>query len=204
MSKKLLDWRQKLERQFVYRPDSTSADRAVATRARIRAEATVGPLKGKLRSGPENLTMLANRMRQIASTEDVLLVRAKLQRDQAICDLNFLGIAVPHIPAQKAPASARTSGVRAQPLRAPTRPTIPFPTPLRPPVALTRAATPSALAPAPAPAPTPTPTSMASGGASCPRCSQPMRQRLARKGRNAGSYFWGCSRYPSCKGTRPI
>ena len=177
MSKKLLDWRQKLERQFVYRPDSTSADRAVAIQARIRAEARIGPLRGKLRSGPENLTMLANRMRQIASTEDVLLVRSKLQRDRAICDLNFLGIAVPHIPAQNAPVIARTGGVRAQPLRAPTRPTIPFPTPLRPPVASTRAATPSA------PAPALTPTPMASGGASCPRCSQPMRQRLARKGR---------------------
>jgi DNA-binding helix-hairpin-helix protein with protein kinase domain len=38
----------------------------------------------------------------------------------------------------------------------------------------------------------------------CPRCSSPMVKRLAKRGRNAGSYFWGCSRYPSCKGTRNI
>lgn len=39
---------------------------------------------------------------------------------------------------------------------------------------------------------------------SCPRCGSAMVKRLARRGRNAGNYFWGCSRYPSCKGTRNI
>ena len=38
----------------------------------------------------------------------------------------------------------------------------------------------------------------------CPRCGTHMIKRIARKGRNAGSYFWGCGRYPICKGTRPI
>jgi predicted RNA-binding Zn-ribbon protein involved in translation (DUF1610 family) len=36
----------------------------------------------------------------------------------------------------------------------------------------------------------------------CPRCGSSMVNRLARKGRNAGNYFWGCSRFPACKGTR--
>jgi predicted RNA-binding Zn-ribbon protein involved in translation (DUF1610 family) len=36
----------------------------------------------------------------------------------------------------------------------------------------------------------------------CPRCGSSMVYRLARKGRNAGHYFWGCSRFPVCKGTR--
>jgi len=31
-----------------------------------------------------------------------------------------------------------------------------------------------------------------------------MKQRLARKGPNAGSLFWGCSTYPKCKGTLGI
>lgn len=39
---------------------------------------------------------------------------------------------------------------------------------------------------------------------SCPRCGSAMRQRRATRGRNAGSYFWGCSRFPNCKGTRNI
>lgn len=39
---------------------------------------------------------------------------------------------------------------------------------------------------------------------SCPRCGSNMIQRTARRGRNAGNPFWGCSRYPTCKGTRNI
>ena len=36
----------------------------------------------------------------------------------------------------------------------------------------------------------------------CPVCAAPMVRRTARKGINAGTQFWGCSRYPSCRGTR--
>ena len=34
----------------------------------------------------------------------------------------------------------------------------------------------------------------------CPRCGATMVLRTARKGINAGNPFWGCSRYPACKG----
>lgn len=37
------------------------------------------------------------------------------------------------------------------------------------------------------------------GTPSCPRCGSTMRQRSGRYGR-----FWGCSRYPGCRGTRRI
>ena len=36
----------------------------------------------------------------------------------------------------------------------------------------------------------------------CPRCGKPMVLRTAQKGSNAGSQFWGCSGFPSCKATR--
>ena len=36
---------------------------------------------------------------------------------------------------------------------------------------------------------------------SCPKCSQPMVRRTAKKGVNAGQQFWGCSDYPRCRGT---
>lgn len=36
----------------------------------------------------------------------------------------------------------------------------------------------------------------------CPNCQQSMVLRTARRGRNAGGQFWGCSDYPKCKGTR--
>ena len=38
----------------------------------------------------------------------------------------------------------------------------------------------------------------------CPICTKAMVRRTAKRGANAGSEFWGCSAYPSCKGTRPV
>lgn len=37
---------------------------------------------------------------------------------------------------------------------------------------------------------------------SCPVCQASMILRTARKGTKAGSQFWGCATYPSCRGTR--
>lgn len=34
----------------------------------------------------------------------------------------------------------------------------------------------------------------------CPKCGAPMVLRTATKGVNAGNQFWGCSKYPVCKG----
>ena len=36
----------------------------------------------------------------------------------------------------------------------------------------------------------------------CPTCGKPMVLRTARRGRSAGSRFWGCPAYPDCRGTR--
>jgi hypothetical protein len=40
------------------------------------------------------------------------------------------------------------------------------------------------------------------GNPSCPKCGKVMIKRHARRGRFSGSSFWGCSRYPLCRGTR--
>jgi hypothetical protein len=37
----------------------------------------------------------------------------------------------------------------------------------------------------------------------CPQCGSKMVLREAHRGANAGQSFWGCSRYPACRGTRP-
>lgn len=64
------------------------------------------------------------------------------------------------------------------------------------------------LPPRPAPQPpkasriaTPTPPQITatSGTPTCPRCGSPMQRRSGRYGQ-----FWGCSRYPGCKGTLKI
>ena len=36
----------------------------------------------------------------------------------------------------------------------------------------------------------------------CSRCGSPMVERTARSGSNAGKKFWGCSRFPACRGVR--
>lgn len=38
----------------------------------------------------------------------------------------------------------------------------------------------------------------------CPTCASLMVKRTARKGVSAGKQFWGCSRFPKCKGTISI
>ncbi len=38
----------------------------------------------------------------------------------------------------------------------------------------------------------------------CPTCGGKMVLRTARKGKNAGQQFWGCSGFPKCRGTRPV
>ena len=38
----------------------------------------------------------------------------------------------------------------------------------------------------------------------CPRCGKPLVLRTAKKGANAGSQFWGCSGYPSCRYTAQV
>jgi HJR/Mrr/RecB family endonuclease len=38
----------------------------------------------------------------------------------------------------------------------------------------------------------------------CPKCGAPMIRRTATKGPNAGSEFWGCSKYPECRQTMRV
>lgn len=48
-----------------------------------------------------------------------------------------------------------------------------------------------------------TPTVPEAASPSCPKCGETMVLRTARKGANAGSQFYGCPRFPQCRGTRP-
>jgi len=38
----------------------------------------------------------------------------------------------------------------------------------------------------------------------CPKCGERMVLRKARKGKTAGSEFWGCPRFPRCRGVRKM
>lgn len=39
-----------------------------------------------------------------------------------------------------------------------------------------------------------------SAAPTCPKCSAPMVKRTAKAGDDAGREFWGCSKFPSCRG----
>ncbi len=39
---------------------------------------------------------------------------------------------------------------------------------------------------------------------SCPKCGAAMVRRVAKRGENAGSEFWGCSTFPKCRSVVPI
>lgn len=52
-------------------------------------------------------------------------------------------------------------------------------------------------------APQPVPT-VSVGSPECPICLSPMVVRRARRGRHSGSLFWGCARFPGCKGMREM
>ena len=48
----------------------------------------------------------------------------------------------------------------------------------------------------------PAPRTPAGSAPDCPKCGSAMLKRTAKKGQNAGSEFWGCSTYPTCRGVR--
>jgi hypothetical protein len=113
----------------------------------------------------------------VARRPDPILTKIHERIESAKRDLDYLGLSEPSIPPPSPPPTRRNttpSGATGSPGSTPAR-------------------TNTHTAPPPA-----------AGAPSCPRCNSSMRKRLAGRGRNAGHYFWGCSRYPSCKGTRPI
>ncbi|MBI5957525.1 MAG: DUF2726 domain-containing protein [Chloroflexi bacterium] len=52
-------------------------------------------------------------------------------------------------------------------------------------------------------APTAQPVTIQSESPHCPKCGTAMVLRTAKSGANAGSQFWGCSNYPTCRSMQP-
>jgi len=71
----------------------------------------------------------------------------------------------------------------------------------------TRVSVPHSAPPASAPhsaSSTPGKPNLASSSPKCPQCGGPMRLRTANRGYRGGRQFWGCSRYPTCRGSRNL
>jgi len=109
------------------------------------------------------------------STTDPDLVRFATHLAEAASDLRYVGEAIPPMPSVAPMPVSRITPARAH-------------TPASASTVSRFAATPVN----PGQAPT------------CPNCASRMVKRMASRSRNSRHPFWGCSRYPSCKGTRPI
>lgn len=170
---KMLAWRQSHEAKFRYNPSPDPSDIQAENAARSASAARQIDLQKKLRSGLAALQTAAPRCLSANSAPDQSLLQALAERAKAQEDCAVLGI---HVPT---PAVVTIE----VPKRAPVQPA-------RSPAPLTPTHS-SATGPARSPA-----------SNACPICGASMVRRTARKGKRAGSQFWGCSKYPSCKGTR--
>lgn len=176
MTSKLMKWRRGHESRFKYDRTPNAQDVADERALRGRFAAEKAKLESTIRNGLGSLRNAKVRLDALPAKArtDRPLTDALAARAQAEQDLRELGTSVP------------ASNVTLTVTQAPR----PVPRPPGPP---------RARAPKPPPRVTTT-----SGTQSCPLCGASMVRRTARRGRNAGGQFWGCSRYPRCKGTRNI
>jgi hypothetical protein len=171
---KLLAWRATHERRFVYNPAPMPQD--LQEQAKIEAEygAKAGTLARQIAGSQAEMAHLVNTFRQRLAAENSKLGEIAIRRAQLEVDLAFLGISRPlkSRPPTPAACQASSSGPSSAPASSPPRP------------------------------PYQAPTLILTGSVTCPQCGARMVRRTAWRGRRRGSSFWGCSRFPQCRGTR--
>jgi len=171
-----VEWRKKLESRFVFRPQPTDVDAKEIASIRSSIASKGAACRKELLAGPANVRNALRRIEVFQKTPDPVLTQIHSELEQLKCDLSFLGITPPPVSSPLVPKQA--SGLRiGQPPAAP---------------------------PQAAPSVAPSSTGPFRSAPSCPRCSSVMVRRVAFRGRNVGGTFWGCSRYPTCRGSRPI
>lgn len=179
LTKRLLEWRQRHEACFVFNLADNEADRRENARIRALVDGKAAPLRATLSRGAQELEVLLARCQGVVRSPDPVLSKIHERVEKARKDLDFLGLSEPQV-LPPSPSSGRRTAASAN------------------------LASNSTTSPARAPAGPIRNPARAGGSPKCPKCGSGMRLRLASKGRNAGHNFWGCSRYPGCKGTRPI
>jgi DNA-binding helix-hairpin-helix protein with protein kinase domain len=174
----LVDWRRKLESRFVYNERTNDLDRQELARISSHIQSRASTLRRTLLAGRSNLESLVNRVKAMAAIKDAEINRLHAVREQMRVDIEYLGGTVP--------ASASSQKVL----------------PSQPVSVIASAARP--YSGGAASVSTTQPATHGLQSALCPRCGSAMVPRRARRGRWAGRQFWGCSRYPVCKGTRNV
>ncbi|WP_269218885.1 helix-hairpin-helix domain-containing protein [Brevundimonas vesicularis] len=179
-AQRLLAWRSSHEMRFRYNPDASDAQAEQALRGKFAARKA--DLQLRLLSATSALKTGKPQLLERAKRPDHRLSSAQRELARAEHELREIGASV---PARRPIQSFVTPPSASRPASYGT-PTSPGAT-----IRTTHAR----------PAQTPS-NSNSKSGVSCPKCGSRMIRRTARRGRNAGGPFWGCSRYPRCRGTR--
>ncbi len=176
---RIMTWVKTVEQKFQFQAQYSDADRHAI-------QVKKGNIVSRQQGCADSLNKLVDDFRKhIAAVQnynggsDAQLQQYVEEVGQAEADLMHFKLPVPGIKSIP-PHVTKASSYQASPFWSPTARTSPRPT----------VAQPSQTA--------------ASGTPSCPICGSRMRYRTARRGARAGRPFWGCSRFPTCRGTRNI
>lgn len=183
----LEQWRRQVTSRFVYNPNPTPQDRQETDRIHAEMTAKASALRVTLTGGARELSNAVQQMQVRAKASDPALNKLWSERQQLEIDLEYLGIKVP-------PKASRSSGGAAL---STWQQLVKGPAPIPSPIVAGIASSPSSGVRPPV---IQTPVT----STSCPNCGSRMVRRTAKRGHRAGRAFWGCSQYPSCRGTRPI
>lgn len=186
----IMAWVQQVEAKFQFRTAYTPGDLLSIRQGQNNVITQQQGLDERVRKGIDAFRLEAQAFERWKSTRDAELVRLTLRLAQAEADLLHLGEAVPSKPnVAPTPVPSVSSFQRGA---RPTNPGSLF------------AAGRTAQAGSPFTVSSPVRAPKTSAGPTCPSCRSRMVLRTARRGPNSGNNFWGCARYPSCSGTRPI
>ncbi|CRM75094.1 topoisomerase DNA-binding C4 zinc finger domain-containing protein [Pseudomonas salomonii] len=173
LTAKMLAWRQGHESKFRYNTTPDPSDLQVEQSTRAAFATKQIELQRKIQSGLAALQAAIPRCLSAKNAPDQALSHALQARAIAQHDCAALGISVP------APAAISIDVPKRMQIQ------------------------PSGTQPAPVTSRSSVPTTTRSSATNaCPSCGASMVPRTARKGKHAGRQFWGCSKFPVCKGTR--
>ena len=198
----LLEWRNSIEKSFVYDPKPNELDKEELQKVQFEIDQKGSEFRKILTSGPSDLTRAAHAINVREKKVDPLIARAYAEFRRAKEDLMYLGIAVPKksddARSTRTAASAAPKPGNRVVFRSAQNPSPPAPGTAAPRSAAPRSVAPKSAVPRSA-APKPQPGKRTSH-AGCPKCGQSMVKRVVRRGSHAGKTFYGCSTYPVCDG----
>jgi len=176
---RIMAWVKSVEQRFQFQAQYSDGDRHAIQVKKGNIVSRQQGCADSLKKLVDDFRKHVAAVRSYSGGSDAQLQRYVEEVGQAEADLLLFKLPVPGIKPIP-PHVTKTSSYQATPTWTPSSRTNPRPT----------ANQPSSTA--------------ASGTPSCPLCGSRMRYRTAKRGARAGRPFWGCSRFPTCRGTRNI